>query len=84
MSSSSVGDAGRRVAAPRPDPGHASTKPAPGSHSPSRAPTPRSVGHTLLLVVAVWFGFGLVAFLLLFGVSLRDRMREKRATRRRT
>jgi hypothetical protein len=40
------------------------------------------LGHTLLVVAAVWFGIGLVAFLLLFGVSLRDRMRDKRPTRR--
>jgi hypothetical protein len=39
------------------------------------------LGHTLLVVVAVWFGLGLVAFLLLFGLSLRERMRERRPKR---
>jgi hypothetical protein len=47
-----------------------------------RVPTPRFLGHTLLVVAAVWFGFGLVAFLLLFGLSLRDRRRGRRPTRR--
>jgi hypothetical protein len=37
----------------------------------------RVIGHALLIIVAGWYGFGLLTVTVLFGLNLRDRLRSQ-------
>jgi hypothetical protein len=37
----------------------------------------RVIGHALIIIVAAWYGFGLLTLMVLLGLNLRDRLRSQ-------